>query len=164
MESETYDVVAKTQGKTTVDQVRLMLRALLKERFHLAVHSENKPATDYELMVGRGGLKLEPATVGVNCSTSFTSTSLGVSGYVSFASLANDLSGLLHYVVVDKTGDKGVYKMALTWRREDAPDDAGGVTSSVFQALRSVGLELRAVKSDSPFIIIDRVDREPVAN
>src|SRR4051812_46746827 len=37
-----YDIVAKASGPVPESQLRLMLRTLLAERFHLTVHQESK--------------------------------------------------------------------------------------------------------------------------
>ncbi len=59
---ERFDIVAKVPHGGTKDQVDLMLRSLLIERFHLEVHHETKNLPIYELTVAKGGLKLQAAS------------------------------------------------------------------------------------------------------
>lgn len=59
--STTFDIVAKLPPKTNKDQLRLMLQSLMKERFHLAVHREQREMQAYALVVGKGGPKLTPS-------------------------------------------------------------------------------------------------------
>jgi len=54
-----YDIVAKTHGPVPESQLRLMLRALLAERFHLAVRLERKEMPVTALLVAKGGPKFQ---------------------------------------------------------------------------------------------------------
>jgi uncharacterized protein (TIGR03435 family) len=60
MGGNNYDITATMPPGTTKEQFRLMLQALLMERFHLAVHHETKDFPGYELVVG-GGPKMKRA-------------------------------------------------------------------------------------------------------
>src|SRR5262249_26876445 len=60
-DSERYEIDATVPEGTTVEQFRLMQQNLLKERCKLAVHFEKKELPGYELVVGKGGLKVQPA-------------------------------------------------------------------------------------------------------
>jgi uncharacterized protein (TIGR03435 family) len=55
-----YDVEARLPDDATREQVPLMLRALLSDRFHLRVHSETRPTRVYELTVAAGGPRVHP--------------------------------------------------------------------------------------------------------
>ena len=52
-----YDIVAKASGPVRESQMRLMLRTLLGERFHLAVHWRKKEIPVTALLVAKGGPK-----------------------------------------------------------------------------------------------------------
>jgi len=58
MATESYDIVAKLPAGASEDQVPEMLQALLKERFKLEFHRENKEQSAYALVVAKGGLKV----------------------------------------------------------------------------------------------------------
>jgi uncharacterized protein (TIGR03435 family) len=60
--SELFDVIAKVPGGTTPAAANLMLRALLAERFNLAVRNDTSPVPRYVLSVGKGGSKLKPSS------------------------------------------------------------------------------------------------------
>src|SRR6266567_6523856 len=51
----TYDIEAKAPPETPPPQVRLMLQALLGERFKLKLHSETRVLPVYELVVANRG-------------------------------------------------------------------------------------------------------------
>jgi len=57
--SERFDIQARAEGNPTKDQMRLMMRSLLAERFKLAIHTEQRQAPVY----GRF-LVLGPPSVG----------------------------------------------------------------------------------------------------
>ena len=59
MAIERFDITAKMPDGATKDDVNLMLRALLAERFKLTVHREKKDRPAYALVVGKGGSKLK---------------------------------------------------------------------------------------------------------
>ncbi len=61
MRQERFDILAKLPEGATKDQVPEMLKALLKERFGLAAHMENKEQPVYALVVGKNGPKLKEA-------------------------------------------------------------------------------------------------------
>lgn len=58
LETEHYDIQAKTEGIATEDDVRIMLQALLTERFRLSIRPEKKEMPIYALVQGKNGLKL----------------------------------------------------------------------------------------------------------
>src|SRR5579862_4294456 len=74
---DSYDIVAKTDHQASKDQVRLMLRSLLADRFKLSVHSETKVESVYKLGVARSGSKLKAAT-----SDGEPSCAFGLGGFV----------------------------------------------------------------------------------
>ncbi len=66
LDKQRFDIVAKVPAGATKDQVNLMLRSLLAERFKMELHHETKNLPIYELTVAKGGLRLRaistPAT------------------------------------------------------------------------------------------------------
>ncbi|MDE3197588.1 MAG: TIGR03435 family protein [Acidobacteriota bacterium] len=59
--TERFDILAKMPEGSNKDQVPDMLKALLAERFKVAVHKETKEHSMYALVVGKGGSKLKDA-------------------------------------------------------------------------------------------------------
>jgi len=60
MESDRYDIVAKSAGPVAVAQLRVMMQSLLAERFKLTLHHEPKEMSMYALLAGKKP-KLQPA-------------------------------------------------------------------------------------------------------
>ena len=58
LERDRYDIRAKVPPKTTQDDVKLMLRALLADRFHLVVKTGTAPMPTYILSAGPGKPKM----------------------------------------------------------------------------------------------------------
>jgi uncharacterized protein (TIGR03435 family) len=139
--SDTYDVVAKTDGPASTDQVRLMLQMLLEERFKLKVRRETREVPVYALVVGKNGPKLPTAegecVAGVlnglpprlpargkvpslPCDGFSVRPNQGVETLyglnVSMSAMARGpLSQMLERPVVDKTGLAGRYFVELEW-------------------------------------------------
>ena len=69
--TERYDIVAKTdKHDATKDEMRMMMRSLLADRFKLAIHSETEQVPVYALVVaklGTLGPKLVAHPAGVPC-------------------------------------------------------------------------------------------------
>ena len=61
MTTERFNILAKMPEGANKDHVPAMLKALLEERFKLAVHKENREHPVYALAVGKNGPKLEAA-------------------------------------------------------------------------------------------------------
>jgi uncharacterized protein (TIGR03435 family) len=56
-----YTITATLPAGTTAENLRLMLRNLLAERFHLTLHHGTKDFPGYELVVANGGPKMKEA-------------------------------------------------------------------------------------------------------
>ncbi len=61
LESDRFDILAKVPPKTSLDTARLMLQALLADRFKLVLHKDEHALPTYALSVGKGGHKLKEA-------------------------------------------------------------------------------------------------------
>jgi uncharacterized protein (TIGR03435 family) len=172
LESDRFDIVAKSPGDTPAATVRLMLQRLLAERFKLVVHREEKITSVYALVVGKQGSKLQQAA---GSGPPVCSPGEGVEGLfhracsnMTMAALADALPGLARgyfdRAVVEATGLKGSYDFKLDWtpRPLDKSDVAAGAT--IFDAVERLGLKLEERKQPMPIIVIDHVDRVPEEN
>lgn len=183
LDSDHFDLIAKSVPDATDQELRDMLRALLVERFKLAAHVDEKVTATYALIVGKGGLKLKESSQGKATETPCHR----VDGppellhvlceRMTMADLAKNLPNMApRYVtmpVVDKTGLKGWWDFQLDWTPAGAPggrgaDDAptvetaGGYT--VFDAVAKLGLKLERAKLPVPIVVVDAVERMPVEN
>ena len=58
LDSDQYDLVAKSPQGVPDTELMPMLQALLKERFNLSVHRDLKEMPVFEMVVAKGGLKI----------------------------------------------------------------------------------------------------------
>src|SRR5665213_1738955 len=61
MDSDRFDITAKTEGPATIDQMKTGLKTLLADRFHLTFHREQREMKALVLTVAGSGAKLKPA-------------------------------------------------------------------------------------------------------
>jgi uncharacterized protein (TIGR03435 family) len=170
LDTETFDISAKTTGKTDESQLRLMLQSLLADRFQLKVHRETKELSAFALGVAKKNgpdlhLADAPECVSGPCGNFRKSPDGRLTGErVSMNELARFLSGIAGRPVLDRTGLTGVFDLKLQVSREtseSAPDPPG---ASLFTAVREqLGLKLEAIKAPVEFLVIDGAQK-PTAN
>ena len=162
-----YDVVGKAPAATSRDDLLLMLRTLLAERMHLAMHTEPRRMTHYALTVARGGPKLHESTVEPAAArTTLYRTGALAHNRITMLTLSMLLSRQLRELVLDETGLKGVYDLKLEWTPQapgsaDAPDSGASIFTAVQEQL---GLKLEARKDAVNVLVIDRAGRVPADN
>ena len=61
LESDRFDIFAQVPPKTSQETARLMLQALLADRFNLMLHKDSHPMPTYTLSVSKDGHKLKEA-------------------------------------------------------------------------------------------------------
>ena len=62
--SDRYDVEAKTESNPGLGEKKLMIQNLLADRFQLKVHRETRQLPIYALTIAKGGTKLQPVKEG----------------------------------------------------------------------------------------------------
>ncbi len=75
--AERFDVEARAPEGTTKDQMRLMMRSLLEDRFNLQAHFETQEKPIFDLVLvkpGKTGPQLRPHAAGAPCKDSGPST------------------------------------------------------------------------------------------
>jgi uncharacterized protein (TIGR03435 family) len=195
-----FDVEAKVAPEDAAklkelnfEQRRQMMVALLEERCGLKYHHETRDLPFYELVVAKGGAKMQASKPdaegpdqGPGSAPSperhmlmmrgrghIESTGTGMSGLVRL------LSGQLGRTVVDKTGLTGDFDFKLDWTPDEmasaiiktgnpAAGDSGTAQDtagpSLFTALEEqLGLKLESTKGAVDVIVIDQLE-QPTAN
>ena len=56
--NDRFDIVAKADGNRPVNELELMLRTLLRDRFRLTVHNETRELPIYALVMARSDGKM----------------------------------------------------------------------------------------------------------
>jgi uncharacterized protein (TIGR03435 family) len=164
---ERYDIVAKAPGPALNDQMKLMLQALLTERFRVRLHREKRVLPVYVLLRGKSEPKLKPG------DPRGTPTQVGTPTEITFknqpiARLAFMLTARMDRPVLDMTGIEGVYDYiietgGLGFNGQPAADPTAG--PSIFTAVQdNLGLRLESQRAPIEVLVIDAVQRIPVQN
>ncbi len=164
-------------------RMKLMLQALLEDRFKLKVRRETKALPVYAVVVAKNGPKLEKAAIGekdcpqvaamgVACHTIMGGRGRGLHGQ------AVSLSDVLSYVenwtdrpLVDQTSLHGLFKIETRgWRElQPGPQPAPGAKAedgsdmadvpTLFEVFERLGLKLQAQKGTADIFVIEGVER-----
>ncbi len=182
---------AGLSGKARDDKARLMLQALLADRFKLRIHAVSTEIPVYALVVAKGGPKLEKADIEEkDCPEGQPAPVLdepvtachvfnGGRGRGLHARAA-DMSDLVGYVenwtdrpLLDKTGIKGLYHIETSgWQpMQVAPFAAGAKRDGVdiadiptiFTVFEKLGLKMESTKDKVDVYVIDHIEK-PTAN
>jgi uncharacterized protein (TIGR03435 family) len=172
--------------KLSPRQRNSLLQNLLEERFQLKLHKETKTLTMYDLEVAKGGPKLKAAVIpetteegakmpddgklpggGKMHGRMMMGPGMFQGQSVTMQAIANQMSSIVHYTVVDKTGLKGEFDVDLKWSA-DQGGSAGGDSSadavSIFTAVQEqLGLKLQSTKGLVETVMIDHAEM-PTAN
>ena len=170
--TDRYDVVAKAEGNASEAQMKLMMRALLAERFKMKLRHESRELTAYLLSVGKTPPHLVPTkeeeTRGVRVDPR-TGADQRVAYRVvltrfSLAELCDTFGRQLGRVMVDRTGLEGNFDFTL----ELAPDESHASPvdpSLLLVALREqVGLTVKSEKTSVDFLVIDGAEKVVAGN
>jgi uncharacterized protein (TIGR03435 family) len=174
-----YDVVATKPRGTSVVSERVMLQSLLRERFQLEFHKENKETPRYVLLPGKDRSKLRPEKDAQDIP--------GCKSFGTMPEFAHILSQILNAPVEDETGITGTFYFILAF--SDSPDEATNseapppppppppcpgwsvdvmpsLDSNVFDAVRNqMALRLkRRGNTAVSVLVVDHVNRTPDSN
>ncbi len=157
-----FDLLGKAPRDTPRDQLLLMLRTLLTERFHLAFHTEPRSFAHFVLTVAKNGSKLKEVTPDPTPPRSTYRLGRLTYPQTTMSTLALLLSRQMRSLVLDRTGLKGFYEVDLQWTPENAQAETG---PTIFTALQEqLGLRLEGRRDAVDVMVIDRADRVPVEN
>ena len=190
--SERYDIQAKVSGddmalwrELSDSDRRVMVQAILADRFKLKVRREPKDVPLYELVVAKTGAKVKESKPGDpkelkgpdgNVVRGMLHTGQGqfTAQNESMADLALTLSDYADRQVIDKTGLTGRYDFTLQfapepghgpeYRHPGSPPPPDAVGPSVFTAVQEqLGLKLEPAKQPVEGLVVDQVER-PAGN
>jgi uncharacterized protein (TIGR03435 family) len=164
-DSVRFDIaaIAPGDGAPSKENVRLMLRTLLADRFQLKVHRVTEERPVYALVVAKNGPKLKESAPDEESSvrTGGIRTAEITLASVTTEQLAIQISSSLDRPVVDKTGLKGHYDVTLNWIPEFAgPPPPGSDGVNLFTAVQEqLGLKLEPQKATIEILVIDHVEK-----
>jgi uncharacterized protein (TIGR03435 family) len=195
-----YSVTAKAPVTVTAingqeadaDTLRLMLRALLAERFKLATHMEDRPVEGYTLTAPKPKLKKAEPSNRTECKdgpgadgkdpriTNPILNRLVTCTNVTMTQLAEQLpqfaSGYVRTAVLDSTGLDGAWDFTLNFSglnlirnsgvpgQQGASADPNGALSLPDAMNKQLGLKLELQKRMLPVLVIDQLEEKPTEN
>jgi len=174
----TYNIQAKADRPfTSESQCRVMVQALLADRFKLAFHYETRDAELSDLVVARGGPKLQralPTDQGTDVNFvlnghAYTQPPLADADTrahtkgVTMQELAQWLP--IPEPVTDKTGLEGRYKIDVRISTSLPADDRDPLDPPLEAALAKLGLRLEKHKGPVKVLVLDHIEPpDPSAN
>jgi len=181
MNTDRYDMNAKAERPSSVEDLHLMLQDLLAERFKLQFHRQTKELPIYALTVDKGGPKLQPHEAQSAgdpwIDVKFEPPKMMWHGtFAPMGYFAWRLSLILDRPVIDQTNLSGGYDFDVAFTpelpldrtppegtlRNAAPLDTSGPT--IFEAVRQqLGLKLERQKGPADIMVIDHAEK-PVEN
>lgn len=177
-----YDINARSDeaadarlAKLTDNEVRLekrnAIRVLLADRLGLKTHLETRNSAIYDLVLAKGGLKIQavprppageaptvppPANVqahGSQHGLEFVGTN------ASMRAICGALSSQVEAPVVDKTGLLGTYNYTLQFGREWSANDPDSWPSIFTAVQEQMGLKLEAEHEPVPNLVVDHINK-----
>lgn len=168
-----YDIDAKAGAAATRDQLALMLRALLADRFKLVQHRETRQMLAYELVVDKGGPKIHAFQEGDTPSNGpgfryhgdmrdfadllAVQLSIAISDDPSRPGVAVGRAA----PVLDKTGLAGIYDFPA-----DLDLSLGADMFNLWQPVlrEQLGLRLDSRRGPVEVLVVDAAEKVPTAN
>jgi len=177
-ETEVFDILAQTPpGIAALNRTNLAapMQALLRDRFGLKYHTEQRPGPAYRIDAAKPKMKKADPARRTSCrrdtapsgaqgfQTRYTCQNITMQEFATWFS--NRAIGLKAGTISDNTALLGRWDFTLIYDPQDsfgAPssDPSGGYT--IFEAMqRQLGLKLVTTTSPQPVMVIDHLDRKP---
>lgn len=178
-----FDIIAKVPPATPPDTLKLMLQALLKDRFNLVVHNGTGPVSGTLLTLEKAKPSLKPSAGAEDsdCPGDPPQTEPSPAGVIpqavihchnvtmeKFAQILRMRAGGYLFnkpALVDNTGLKGAYDFDLHWTSQGDLARAGADGISIYDALeQQLGLKLAPGVVQQPVLLVDKVNETPTPN
>jgi uncharacterized protein (TIGR03435 family) len=173
LDQSEYDIDARAAGVGTREQMALMLRSLVAERFKLTRHTEMREMRVYELVVGKSGSKIRPFNDGETVTTQagfhfhgdlrqfadLLAVQLSIPAADNPAEPARASASQIP--VLDKTGLPGIFDFSV-----DIHPELGTDMFTLWQrALEDqLGLRIESRKGNVAVSVVDEAERIPAEN
>lgn len=189
LEMDRFDVFAKTPDRSTAESRKLMLQALLADRFKLVVHNDGRPMAAYALTAAkRPQLKEADGSGESGCNFTVQNAPTGPPApgtpitlptivytcrnttMAAFAGGMLSIPGAAQYfnnkLVVDQTELKGAWDFSIRFTPKiPAGIQTTGENIPIFDALeKQLGLKLEMSTVPMPMIVVDSVNQKPTEN
>lgn len=177
LDRERYDIAAipEQEGTPNPEQLRIMVRKLLAERFKLTLHHDKRELSAYVLRVGKNGHKLTPNESKGQLPGLGMRPGTGGLTLIAMNATPTDFTSFLQMLVldrpvVDQTGITGRFDFHCTFTPDDSQfgghsplppqTDASNAAPGLYDAIQQqLGLKLTAEKTAVDVIVIDHVEK-----
>jgi uncharacterized protein (TIGR03435 family) len=163
LEQVHYDIEAKSDEPVKPEQMKLMMQALLADRFKLKFHREQKEMRRYAMVVlPTGSRNLKPSEPGGEPYRQNSARGTVVRS-TTMQEWADFLAGPLETPVVDKTGLPGRYDFSIDFTpylpKDQVPmqQDPGYIVNITLQG--DLGLKLEPGKGPVEVMVVDHVEK-----
>jgi uncharacterized protein (TIGR03435 family) len=174
---EGYSIVAKLPqgGDPDPDQLRTMLKNLLKSRFGFSFHTEKRELSVYAIGIGRNGTAGIKMVTDENSGLNMAAQKVGMVRFrgATMRDLATQLQmRVLDRPIIDQSGLAGRYDFTLDWRPDEfqfprlsAAQRAAAIAANdalpdLFTAFQEqLGMKLEAKKAPIEVLQIDNLSR-----
>jgi uncharacterized protein (TIGR03435 family) len=181
LEWSRFDLIAKAPPDTPPQTVKLMLQALLADRFKLVVHKDTRPLPGFVLSGGKDKPKVKKAEgseetgcqrvqqshePGALPNTMFSCHNMTMDAFAQMLhELAPAFSGK-SITVVDSTGLDGSWDFDMKWGPyNNGVLSPGGDGITIFDAIdKQLGLKLELQQVPQPVILVDSGNEKPTDN
>jgi uncharacterized protein (TIGR03435 family) len=179
-----FDVIGKIPSNPpSQDTLKLMLQALLADRFKLVVHKDTKPVAGLVLSMGKAKPKLKEAegSGDTGCKpqplpprpptpgapnipmTLFACRNITMEAFA--AALRGISAGYVSNAVLDSTGLKGSWDFDIQFTSRPFLQLTGSDGITLSDAIdRQLGLRLEEQKIPTPVMVVDQVNEKPTEN
>ncbi|HEY7191837.1 MAG TPA: TIGR03435 family protein [Vicinamibacterales bacterium] len=167
--NDRFDIAAKAAGRISDPERRLMVRALLADRFRMKSHFEMREHTVYLMTPSRTdkrlgpGLKPRPECEGAPtpCQSGGTGRQDGiVIRAITLKQLAEGMiSAVRRELVLDETGIAGVFDVEMSFRPDTSTDPADARPAFVTAMQEQLGLKLEPTRRQIEVLVIDSIER-----
>ncbi len=154
------------------ERVRLMMRKMLEDRFHLRLHTETRQERIYGLEVSKGGIRIKEVSAPVPpAKEGYVGAAMGdkegrmIGNKSTMAGMAMALAVFLKQPVVDQTGLKGYYDFDVRWSSPEGLEgqSSGGLGTEGLGLLISnlqsqFGLQLKKTTGPVTYWVVDNVE------
>jgi uncharacterized protein (TIGR03435 family) len=185
LEYDRFDVIGKIPSKApSQETLKLMLQALLDDRFKLVIHKDTQPVTGFVLSMGTGKPRLTESdgTGETGCKSQAAPPPAQTPGVLNLpatlischnttmeafsAALRGLAPGYVQNSVVDSTGLKGSWDFDIKFSQQFAIQILGAADAvTLSDAIdKQLGLKLEEQKIPTPVIVVEKVNQKPTDN
>jgi uncharacterized protein (TIGR03435 family) len=173
MENDRYDIVAKAPGNPSDEEMKLMVRTLLADRFRLKVHRENKQMAAYVISVGKTAPRLETPkdseVHSIKVLPQKDQDQKTVSWHVvatryTLAQLTDTFARQLGRPIVNETGLDGEYDFTLDMTPDENTPNPLDPTLIMDAMRRQLGLTMKTQDTAVDYFVIDNAEKVASGN